>query len=129
MAGQAANIRAVIAFARETWRNDGAEREDAEDWIADEIGLGVRDRALVFPATYERGGFIGRATLTGVVPPCSTPRASLFSQPCDHKWHMPDQFGFRLANVSALPFLPFSGSLGFFRVPDDVRAKLERGAA
>ena len=66
-----------------------------------------------------RGGIVGRARLVHVRPRCQPKGvASLF--PCDHPWHIPDQFGFVLDKVEALPFVPFRGMPGFFDVPDDL---------
>lgn len=63
----------------------------------------------------ERGGIVGVATLVAVVPP--EQRTS--------PWHMPDQFGFQLAEPKPLPFIPCKGALQFFDVPDDVAATAE----
>ncbi len=53
-----------------------------------------------------RGGVIGRARLVDVLPPSTSgPRAP---------WHMEEQYGFVLEDVSALPFRPLNGCLGFF---------------
>jgi hypothetical protein len=49
----------------------------------------------------QRGGIVGAAVLWDVVPP--TPCPSL-------AWQMPNQFGFRLASIEALPFRACKGS-------------------
>jgi len=74
------------------------------------------------PKALLRGGFVGRARLVGVLPPC-TPKGAeptLFAQECAHPWHMPEQYGFRLEGIEPLPFVPYAGSLGFFDVPEAV---------
>ncbi len=58
----------------------------------------------------ERGGFVGIATLTDSI--ISLKRTSV--------WHLPDQFGFKLENVKALPFTPYRGALSIFEVPHDI---------
>ena len=72
-----------------------------------------------------RGGIVGAARLVSVLPRCP-------HWPCEHPWHMPDpdkppltQFGFMLENIRPAPrFVPCTGHLGFFRVPDEVVAQL-----
>jgi len=44
-------------------------------------------------------------------------------------WGVPGAVGLILDNVRPLPFVPCKGALGFFRVPDDVRAALALGDA
>lgn len=68
--------------------------------------------------TMKRGGIIGWARLESVIPPCSK-EPSLFANAnaCPHPWHMPEQFGFALRDVTPLPFVPWNGALGFFRPP------------
>lgn len=93
----------------------------AKGMTIDEYGDAVAfarevDPALRVPARdqLERGGVIGRARLVDVVAPCS--EASLFYRPCTHRWHMPEQYGFILADICALPFMPLRGELGFFKL-------------
>ncbi len=54
-----------------------------------------------------RGGIIGRASLVDVIPPCG----ETF---CGHPWHMPAQYGWRLADREPVPFDALPGSLSFF---------------
>jgi hypothetical protein len=70
-----------------------------------------------------RGGFVAMAEIVDVIPPCIKRMDSigLFGPaPCEHRWHMPEQYGFRLANVRPVPFTPWKGALGFFGVPREV---------
>jgi hypothetical protein len=95
---------------------------DAIDWCAAELGVG-RERDQLCPAfdRLERGGIVGVATLVHVIPPCRGKVVGLFDAvECEHTWHMPEQFGFRLSNVRAVPFTPWRGALGFFGVPREV---------
>lgn len=70
------------------------------------------------PEDLPRGGVVGKALLVDVLRPCTIPQNSLFNaSPCRHPWHMPEQYGFVLANVSELPFRPMKGMLGFFEAP------------
>lgn len=58
----------------------------------------------------ERGGIVGRARIVDVLPPSSNgPRAP---------WHMPEQYGFVLEDVTPLPFRPYRGSLQLFNVEE-----------
>lgn len=63
----------------------------------------------------ERGGLVGRARLVDVIAPCAA--ETLFQKPCTHPWHMPAQYGFVLADVERLDFVPMRGELGFFEDP------------
>lgn len=103
------------------------EYEDAITWCSNALDMGLADQANAWPPIdrLERGGFIGIARLVDVIPPC-LPRGtpSLFSPACEHRWHMPDQYGFLLADVRPVPFTPWKGCLGFFGVPRDVAAPL-----
>jgi hypothetical protein len=72
-----------------------------------------------------RGGIIGRARLVDVIPPCRPAKQTtanawrdLFANPCEHRWHAPEQFGFILTDVEPLPFRPYKGALGLFEIPD-----------
>ncbi len=72
--------------------------------------------------TVVRGGIIEKASIVNVIPPCvrvgkHQAYASLFTEDaCVHPWHMPEQFGFMLESIEALPFRPLVGHLGFFNV-------------
>jgi hypothetical protein len=86
--------------------------------------------------TIRFGGFVGAATLVGVVPPRSAllPIASQYP-PAVHaadawRWHMAEQFGFLLEDVRPLTkFVPYPGALGFFRVPPAVVSTLVEAEA
>jgi hypothetical protein len=68
-------------------------------------------------AALPRGGFVGVARIVSVLPPCV--------RECpNHRWHMPEQYGFRLTDVRASAFVPYSARLGFFKVPEDVAARV-----
>jgi hypothetical protein len=67
-----------------------------------------------------RGGIVGRARIIEVFRPAPE---GVPAQP----WLMPGQYGFELADVEPLPFVPCRGMLGFFNAPADVVAQI--GAA
>ncbi len=69
-----------------------------------------------------RGGIIGRGRVVDVIPPCADPSL------CTYRWHMHEQYGFVLADVAPLPFVPYKGSLGFFRVSDELVARIREAA-
>lgn len=64
-----------------------------------------------------RGGIVGYAEITDCI---STQRHLSMRKEQQSPWFMGD-YGFALANQTALPFLPMTGRLGFFEVevPDD----------
>lgn len=68
------------------------------------------DPQLVVPPAQDllRGGIIGRATIVDVIPPCGDAIS------CFHRWHIPSQYGFKLADVEASPFDKVRGALMFF---------------
>lgn len=76
------------------------------------------DDSLVIPEPKQlaRGGIIGRARLVDVIPPHDMATLPALAEACDHPWHMPDQYGFVLADVAPLPFRALRGELGFFKV-------------
>lgn len=96
---------------------------DASDFIADVKGWGAVTLSALLPQPKDlvRGGIVGRARIVDVIQPREAGRMP-------HPWHMPEQFGFVLADVRPVPFVPCRGSLGFFRVPDDVVAQIARAA-
>lgn len=98
------------------------EYEDACVWMENAGVIGhIRDVPPL--AQMQRGGIVGRARIVGVVPPGGMPPAfrSREERDLDYRWHMDDQFGFILADVEPLPFVPCSGALGLWdataRVP------------
>lgn len=103
------------------------EYQDARDFVVETLRWQEQGCQLVKTTEFDlgfkkhdrRGGIVGRARLVRVLPRCQPKGvASLF--PCDHPWHIPDQFGFVLADVAPVPFVPFRGMPGFFDVPDDL---------
>lgn len=79
-----------------------------------------------FPAlkALPRGGIVGAAKLVDVIPPCE---ACASGSRCgkNHGWHFPQQYGFVLENIRPSPrFVECKGTLGFFKVSDEVRNAL-----
>lgn len=118
----------VVAMAA---RADGGGRrckplDDAHDEAMAMLDM-ARDVGATLPTSVsmrdlwgQRGGIIGQARLVDVIPPCRPMVGGLFEAvPCSHAWHMPDQYGFVLADIRPLPFTPYKGALSFFDVPDD----------
>jgi hypothetical protein len=63
------------------------------------------------------GGIVGCARIVGVLPPCGGVGGRcrcMGALSFGRSWHMPEQFGFLLADVAPLPFKPCKGALGFF---------------
>jgi len=74
------------------------EYEDAQG-LAEHLGI-----TLPPPDKLERGGIVGRATITGCVEESNSP------------WFF-GRYGFVIVGALALPFDPMPGRLGFFDVP------------
>lgn len=97
------------------------EYEDAITWMY--VSRVIQDSKCVPPLkSMQRGGIVGRARIVDVVPPCGgiggrcqCSAALSFGR----SWHMPEQFGFVLADVEPLPFTPWKGAVGLFDVPED----------
>lgn len=103
-------IHAAKAMTRE-------EYEQACDWIDDARGLTIVPSFDDLP----RGGIVGRANLVEVVSPQSDLPPSFRRYPDGEglagnmwRWHMPEQWGFVLANIEPIPFKACRGALGFF---------------
>lgn len=92
-----------------------AKRESKVDYSDAVYFASIVAPKLVVPRRSEiaRGGIVGRARLVDVIAPC-LPSNDRF--PCEHPWHMPEQFGFVLQDVEPLPFRELVGMLGFFNV-------------
>ena len=75
--------------------------------------LDVRDNGGL-----ERGGIIGATNLYTVIHPLRPTE-----MPMRLPWHMPEQFGFVIADTRPLPFLPCKGALGFWGDFDIVDGK------
>ena len=68
------------------------------------------------------GGIVGHARVVDVVPPCGGNASRCRCQAAlsfGRSWHMAEQFGFVLADVTPLPFRPCKGALGFFELKED----------
>lgn len=107
----------------------GCTRKEYEAAVA--FARAIEPNVFIPPLdTIERGGFIGRASITNVIPPCAAnpPRAmpgGFAACECGRPWHMGSQFGFELAQVARTPFVTFAASQRWFRVPDRIRVQLE----
>lgn len=90
-----------------------AEYDAACSWASNEIDEGI-DEHFPRPCDLEFGGIVGAAKLDCVEGPSQRGSA----------WHMWNQYGFYLAKPTRLPFRPYRGALGFFRV--ELTAEEER---
>lgn len=68
---------------------------------------GIFERKIKLPAyeELERGGVVGKVTITDCVKVSQSP------------WFF-GKYGFCLTDAKPLPFTPFKGALGFFDIPD-----------
>jgi hypothetical protein len=82
---------------------------DAYDWVRETFPK----IAMPEKAEFERGGIVGKVTLTKVVSKMNS------------KWFGGD-VGFALSNPKRMRFIPLKGMLGFFEVPD---SKLKKRTA
>ena len=115
------------------------EYDDAVEFSEDVLGI-ARSFEIEsafggggMPRQLHRGGIVGRARLVSVV----APRRAEFgiggleghygkelAESGAWRWHMHAQYGFVLADVRALPFIPCRGMPSFFDVPDDVLSQV-----
>jgi len=125
-------IHAAKGMTKKEWA-------DANSFCAEVMGVRHEQNVLpLHPSVCLRGGIVGRARLVGVVPPQVPPYEKLlrrirrgektYSDGYNHNWHMKEQYGFLLESVRETPFVSCVGHLGFFEVPSDVLARLERAA-
>ncbi|MCW3678662.1 ASCH domain-containing protein [Burkholderia cenocepacia] len=70
--------------------------------------IGREDIDLPHPKELERGGIIGAVDLVA----CFESHGRL------SPWHMEGCYGFAVSNARQLPFVPYTGRLGIFDVPD-----------
>ena len=95
-------------------RGEPKHRREVADFL-EERGL-----TLVggLPEEVEQGGFVGIANLVdSVLPRCY--REAYATTGADPRWHMREQHGHVLRDVELLPFVPWKGSLGFWKVPSE----------
>jgi hypothetical protein len=97
----------------------GLTRDELEGWahmiMAEDIRWpGLRDRNW-HERDFERGGIVGIARVDSVV-------TSADQLPADQQRWFFGPYGFVLADVRAIPFVPCKGALDFFTIPDDVEA-------
>lgn len=100
------------------------EYADVYGWLERRFG----ENAIVLPSFKDviRGGIVGVATLSGVLRPGTIDHAPLLANSVgvDLRWHMhEEQYGFVLRDIRRTRFVPWSGALGFFNVPDDIVAQ------
>lgn len=107
----------------------GCTRDEHLDAVCWMLNAGVvAGRDVPGLADMQRGGIVGRARIVDVVNPRVAYSGDLLTIDSwysrlpvgtDPRWHMPEQYGFVLADVEPLPFVPWKGALGLFEVPDD----------
>ena len=113
---------------RGTFLIHAAKGMTAQEWLDAETfargagfkGIIPRSASGAAESRLPRGGIVGAARPDSVIPPSPSP----------WPWHMKDQYGFVLQNITPLPFREYSGSLGFFRVQptaDEVAALRKAG--
>jgi len=100
------------------------EYSEAVEWVRLTISP---DLAMKIPPRVELpfGGICGRAEIVDVLPPrLGRPSKGEGEAPypagVDGRWHMPEQYGFILANVVQTPFVPCKGALSLFDLDEDV---------
>ncbi|MBY4726644.1 MULTISPECIES: ASCH domain-containing protein [Burkholderia] len=88
----------------------GMTRAEYENAMRFAIVAGVAYEQLQRFDDSARGGIIGVTDLFDCVPPSRA----------ESPWHIEGNYGFALRNARPLPFLPYTGRLGIFEVPDEV---------
>jgi hypothetical protein len=91
------------------------EYHDAFIWMTQRFGLDFGNRIPELE-DMPRGGIVGRARIVDVIPPGGIADAFLMPEArgADRRWHMEEQYGFVLADVEPLSFVPCKGSLGLW---------------
>lgn len=108
------------------------EMREALEWMTD-VGVVPRSVWAEGPILdMPRGGIVGRARIVDVIPPWRAPLLEVATSTAiekmyadrypgvDPRWHMHEQYGFVLADVEPLPFVPCRGALGLFDLPEDI---------
>lgn len=71
--------------------------------------------------------YVHHARIIDVIAPMDEARAgALGMSGIDMRWWMPEQYGFIVADVEPLPFVPWKGALGLFKVPEDYATVAQR---
>lgn len=99
------------------------EHDEALDWM---LAANLISNPATVPAWREtkRGGVYGKAKIVGVIPPGDVRAGDLaMLADVDPRWWMGEQYGFLLANVEQLPFVPWKGELGLFNIDDALFAE------
>jgi hypothetical protein len=98
------------------------EAMDALGWMTERRLMKPMDARWPGLERVERGGICGVAEIYDVLRPRCR---ELWDGPLEHgapaaPWHMPEQWGFCLRNVTRIELVPCKGALGLFRLPADV---------
>jgi hypothetical protein len=118
------------SFRGDFWIHAAAESaESIASWpLAQRVCAELLGEDFRIPPAYvlNFGAIIGRATITGIVPP----RMSLLGKEDPSPivpWHFPDQYGFKLKNARTIETpVPCRGFQGFWTVPPDVLSRCQR---
>lgn len=119
------------SFRGDFWIHAGKRSTAADESWVDVLRLCIEFLGEEFylpnQNTLTFGAIIGRATITGIIPPRYD---DIFGNPAPIvPWHFPDQYGFRVENARLLKKpVPCRGHQGFWRVPGPVLAGLKEAA-
>jgi len=81
-------------------------------------------------ADMPRSGIVGYAEILGVIEPQTAPKTIEWNWPgLDPRWHMPEQYGYVLGNVTQMPFVPCDGMLGLYRPSKPLLLKIQEAWA
>jgi hypothetical protein len=127
------------SFRGDFWIHAATEstKQIASFLDADRLSREILGESFRIPdaTTLTYGAIIGRATITGIMPPRTTAQnlaiwdAGVFLEKL-RPWHFPDQYGFKVENARPLAVpVPCRGYQGFWRVPPDTLALLDRAIA
>lgn len=107
------------SFRGEFWIHAGLQHDTNSAARAMCWTMGITIPTLTGPDNF--GAIIGRATITGIIPPCG--------ENCAHPWHFPAQWGFMVADARPVKPVRCRGFQGFWGVPAEVLAELANEAA
>lgn len=127
------------SFRGDFWIHAGTDNARSDEWWEDQwlTVRGVCDELLgpdfVLPTLGELvfGAIIGRATITGIIPPRYEMKGDVLfkSEAPPVPWHFPEQYGFKLESAVLLENpVPCRGYQGFWRVPAPVLQQLREAA-
>jgi hypothetical protein len=120
------------SFRGDFWIHAAAESSKSiASWpLAQKLCAELLGEDFQIPPAYvlDFGAIIGRATITGIIPPRVSQTLEIWDAGIARRpvpWHFPEQYGFVVESARTLAApVPCRGYQGFWNVPADVLSKL-----